>query len=212
MTALRKHKAKPLALDIREQWLDEAAARLAGELFEQYDAPEVRVSCGWPSKAATSVSKRRIGECWDSKASADGLHQIFISPTLDKAEDVLDVLVHELIHAIVGVKEGHRSAFRAVAVKVGLTGKMTATKAGPVLSAGLADLARELGDYPHAKLNPAKSGIKKQKGRLLKASCPECDYTVRVTKSWADLGMPICPVDGHAFKLEGSSEEDNGED
>src|SRR3989441_1526720 len=51
---------------------------------------------------------------------------------------------------------------------------------------------------------------KKQSTRLLKAECPECGYTIRLTKGWADLGLPTCPTDGAALALEGSSEGAEG--
>jgi rubrerythrin len=42
----------------------------------------------------------------------------------------------------------------------------------------------------------------KQTTRLLKAICPVCGYTVRVTKRWAEIGLPICPEDTEQFVLE----------
>lgn len=35
---------------------------------------------------------------------------------------------------------------------------------------------------------------KVQSTRLLKACCTSCGYTVRVTKRWADKGLPVCPT------------------
>lgn len=35
---------------------------------------------------------------------------------------------------------------------------------------------------------------KPQTTRLLKAACSSCGYTVRVTKRWADKGLPVCPL------------------
>jgi hypothetical protein len=43
---------------------------------------------------------------------------------------------------------------------------------------------------------PASSGPKKQTGRLLKACCAECGYTVRVTAKWLEVGPPHCPQHG----------------
>jgi hypothetical protein len=40
---------------------------------------------------------------------------------------------------------------------------------------------------------------KMQSTRLLKASCPEYSYTIRLTKKWADLRLPTCPTDGAAL-------------
>jgi len=55
------------------------------------------------------------------------------------------------------------------------------------------DLVASLGDYPHDGLTvPARP--KTQSTRMLKAMCPECGYTIRLTKSWADKGLPYCHV------------------
>ena len=37
---------------------------------------------------------------------------------------------------------------------------------------------------------------------MLKAECPECGYTIRLTKKWADLGLPTCPTEGGALALD----------
>jgi hypothetical protein len=37
---------------------------------------------------------------------------------------------------------------------------------------------------------------KKQSTRMLKAECPECGYTIRLAKKWAEVGLPSCPSDG----------------
>jgi len=41
---------------------------------------------------------------------------------------------------------------------------------------------------------------------MLKAECPECGYTIRLTKKWAEVGLPSCPTDGAALALDGAGE------
>ncbi len=43
---------------------------------------------------------------------------------------------------------------------------------------------------------PTSSRPKPQTGRLLKACCAECGYTVRVTAKWLEVGPPHCPAHG----------------
>jgi hypothetical protein len=62
------------------------------------------------------------------------------------------------------------------------------------------DLVASLGDYPHARLN-VSADRKVQSTRMLKAVCPSCGYTIRLTKTWADQGLPTCPNDGSTFTL-----------
>lgn len=72
-------------------------------------------------------------------------------------------------------------------------GKLTATKGGDAFWAWARPLLDECGPYPHATMTYTK-GAKVAKTYLLKASCPSCDYTIRLTKKWADRGLPDCPV------------------
>jgi hypothetical protein len=41
---------------------------------------------------------------------------------------------------------------------------------------------------------------------MLKAECPECGYTIRLSKRWPDVGLPSCPTDGAALALDGAGE------
>ena len=108
----------------REEWLLNAVGEMTA-LFSRngYAVPAVRVTCGWPSRSALAAKKRRIGECWDNSASSDGVNQIFISPCLDDVagpSGVLSTLVHEVVHAVVGIKAKHGKLFRKCAEAVGL--------------------------------------------------------------------------------------------
>lgn len=47
---------------------------------------------------------------------------------------------------------------------------------------------------------------KKQTTRMLKCECPQCGYTVRTTRKWLDVAVPVCPVHGHEMELEGVEE------
>ena len=73
------------ASQTREEWLGKAVERLA-PLFGSIGAPlsgDIRVSVGFPSRAARAHQKRHIGECWSPKHSAAQRHEIFISPVLE---------------------------------------------------------------------------------------------------------------------------------
>lgn len=184
----------------REQWLNAAV-----ESFRPYflghglTVPPLRISCGFPSKGATSPTKRRIGECWDGLTAADGKPQLFISPFLDEVATeggVLATVVHEIIHATIGCEAGHGPKFVKTMKRVGLAGKATATVAGPDLLPLIERVGGELGAYPHVKLS-LKLERKKQTTRMRKCECLACGYTVRLTQKWIDIGFPICPAVGH---------------
>jgi hypothetical protein len=181
--------------DNREAWLGAATLAL-GERFTAagYAVPTaIRVAIGFPSSGRLSS---RVGECWSPEASADGNHEIFIRADRSDPVDILAILVHELVHAVVGNAEKHGPRFRRCALALGLEGKMTATRAGPALKSDLAKLAENLGKLPHGAMN-WQAGRKKQTTRLLKVCCPECGYVVRVAGKWLDeMGPPHCPEHG----------------
>lgn len=180
----------------REEWLVKATALLAPHFKAAgYTIPtNVRMTCGFPSTKALSA-KKRIGECWSAEASGDKHFEVFISPVLDNQLEVLGVLVHELIHATVGLKAGHKGAFVTAARALLLEGKPSSTTVGEEFEAKIgAPVLRKLPPYPHTRLF-ATVKEKKQTTRLLKCVCPECGYTVRTTATWLEMGAPICPVD-----------------
>jgi len=50
--------------------------------------------------------------------------------------------------------------------------------------------------------------VKPQGTRLLKASCPGCGYTVRITQKWlTKAGTPTCPADGNRLEVEEKAEK-----
>lgn len=191
----------------RELWLTELQRRLEASFRRlSYPLPEaVRVTCGFPSRGGLGRKRRVVGQCWAPLCSTAGHVEIFISPTIDDAIEVGAVLIHELVHAAVGVSVGHRGAFRHVAVAMGLEGPMRSTVPGPELKRRLNALIETLGPYPHASLCPDSHlrthAPPKQNARMLKLACPICSYTIRTTRKWIDRGLPTCPC-GRVFEFD----------
>lgn len=180
----------------REEWLL-AAADLMRPWLQDLGAktPECRISCGWSKKAG-----KGIGWAWKCDAAKDFIGQVFISPELEDPGVVLATELHELIHISDDGESKHSGHFKRIAVAVGLTGRMTATIAGPELLLRLADVAKQLGPYPHSRLEP-KAKIGAQTTRMIKVSCPHDGYTVRCAKKWIEVGLPACPS-GHEMEAE----------
>lgn len=178
----------------REEWLMKAVKALV-PLFKQegYDVPEnVRVSVGFPYRAGGKA----IGQAWSSQCSKDETFELFISPVLAEPGIVLSTLVHEVVHAVVGLACGHKQPFGRCARAMGLEGKLTATVAGEELAKCLYTISCRLGEYPHAVLQPTDR--KKQTTRLLKIACEDCGMPLRVTRQWLDTyELPwTCPCGG----------------
>ena len=180
-----------IELSTREQWL-EAALEAVRPLFERrgYRLPACRVSCGF---ASSGTRNGYIGQCWSAAVSADRRNQIFISPVLEDPFEVLDTLVHELVHAVDDCRHKHGAEFRKIALAIGLEGPMRSAGAGPKLKLQLQQLAAALGPYPHAKLMLPAAAPRKQ--RRARARCETCGFTVPMLKAYLHVGPPICPQD-----------------
>lgn len=215
--------AAPKRQMTREEWLHLAIEALRPE-FEKIEFPlpeKIHVSVGF-GYGAKRESATILGQCWARRVSEDDVNHIFISPEMNDAARVLDVLIHELVHAADDCQSGHKGAFAKAAKALGLTGKMTSTVATPELAEKLRELAKAIGPYSHATLYPmgkpiqpkedpkpedpegapeeppVSSGPKKQGTRMIKVQCSskcECGgYVVRTTAKWIEVGMPICPM------------------
>ena len=171
----------------REAWLREAVALMRPYVRDRagLDVPDVAVSVGFPYGRG---GRHAIGQC--HYTTADGAPALFVHPELDEATRVLDVLLHEALHAALP-DVGHRRPFARAATACGLAGKPTATVAGDDLTPVLAGWLAKLGNYPHARVDTSK--VKKQTTRMLRASCPVDGYTVRVSRKWLEVGTPVCP-------------------
>jgi hypothetical protein len=181
----------------RELWLQNAVD-LVSPIFKNkgYTIPKVQVSCGFPS---TGNKSKHVGQCWGKSSTNDGTNQLFISPVLDESVQVLDTLVHELVHAVDDCLHHHGPEFKKIATDVGLQGLMREASAGPWLLEQLTSISRQLGKYPHSKINLSHSSSKKT-GPRPRAKCKKCGYEVTPLKKWLHMGPPLCPK--HTTEME----------
>lgn len=188
----------PYAEKTREAWLQRAVDALRARFdVAGYPLPtHLHVSVGFPSRGGLRGTRGvTVGQCWHGTASADKAPHIFISPLHTSAVDVLDTLVHELLHSALPLGAKHGPTFKRAGVALGLTkGTPKTLAAGVELRADLERLNAELGAWPHAALD-AKSLPKAQSARLAKVMCEGCGYVARVTRVWLDgPGAPIYPA------------------
>lgn len=189
----------------REEWLTQATTELrpAFEIAGSRLPEKIRLTCGFPLHAKRNNA---IGECWIDSASADKHYEILISPVLADPTKVFEVLVHELCHTARG-SFNHGVNFQKIATAMLLEpvnpnkrNAWGATKGANGFDQAYGDIIASLGVYPHAELT-FSNGKKKQGTRMLKADCPTCGYTVRLSSKWASYGLPACPVDGDLLAL-----------
>ena len=179
----------------RETYLQAAAEKLDKLYFSGRGntLPNIRVSCGFPR---STKGYKAIGQCWDGNMSEDGTFEIFICPTQAEPIRVIDILLHEMIHAAVGLECKHRGPFRIMAREFGFAGKLTATYAekGTTLHRALQKVADELGEYPHAEMTPKKKTAKKATGSVTFVSTRVETYKVTMRQTQVlEYGVPKDP-------------------
>lgn len=189
----------------REDWLVAATEQLR-PIFDLLGKPlptRIRVTAGHPINFKRN---RRLGDCHAAGDSADKSIEICVSPTVAKPLEVFIVLMSQLCRATAGALS-YGSSYAVIASEMGLvpTNKTTADewktcKGSPQFATLYGEMVSGLGDYPHAPLGVADA--RTQSTRMLKAFCPHCSYTVRLTSKWAAMGLPTCPLDGEVFTLE----------
>jgi len=186
----------------REQWLNAfiVACKPHFEEVTGHALPaNIRVSIGFPSSGAKS---KMIGECWSSCVTADDTFEIFITPTIDDPLRVADILVHELVHAAVGIDAKHGPRFKKAARALKLEGKLTATIGGEEFAEWASPIVDTLGAFPASAMTLTKGSAKKpQKNRWLKLECPDCGTITRTSRKALTL---ICEA------FEGSGVEPHG--
>lgn len=200
-------------VNTREAWLMRAVEVFRPRFVEiGLPLPEqIHVSVGF-SYGARAESGKVLGSCWARRASKDGANHIFISPESGDTVEVIETLLHELIHAADDCASGHKGEFAVAATRLGFLGPMTATPSSIELAAELMTIVETLGEYPHGALEiPSRktatvpagvtvgggklhSGPATQGTRMLKLQCPCCGYTVRTTAKWIATGLPSCPT------------------
>ena len=164
----------------RIAWLEQAYALLRTELLHEAP-PHISITFGFPSTGARKSSNQRLGEYAHRFIKGNKILDGFISlhPTIfNEPSRVLDVLLHEMIHAAVP-EAGHRGPFRKLALRCGLTGKMTSTVAGPDLKSKFETWLKDrlpLMPPGYGDLAPSR---KKQTTRMLKYVCPGCGQIIR---------------------------------
>jgi hypothetical protein len=188
----------PADLKTRESYLNAALDAMRPWFPETHPVPEkVRVSVGFPKGRAKGEV---VGQCWADGLSEDKHFEIFLTPTRgsDETEEVLLTLLHEMVHAAVGVECQHKGAFITVARGLGFVPKWTSSaNHGEELAARVAELAESLGPIPHGALTPSATKAT-QKTYMLLISHEPCGFKIRASKKQVEAAAPdiVCWVCG----------------
>lgn len=139
----------------RETWLRQLADMMAPKFAELgKPIPPFRVGTGFTSGGQYS---NHGGECWNKTCSADEHFEIFITPDQADPMEIAAILCHELIHAAVGLAEGHKGEFAKMMGKLGLKRPYTCSIPGPLFEAWVTPFLESIGELPHAALQYGRS-------------------------------------------------------
>lgn len=200
----------------REQWLNQCISMMLDEisiLWEIRSDLKIRVSVGHPPGSKGGV----IGVCHPMNDSKDGHNEIFINPILDNSKVVLTVVLHEVLHAVVDCKGGHRGEFAKLARLMGFIGRSLTkmntreleTELSPKRLACLAEYIDLLGPIPHQSLEG--NSLPKQTNRQRKVYCSDqtedCGFAFRtsvmqINKILNNFGSITCPNCGDDMIVE----------
>jgi hypothetical protein len=143
-----------------EEWLDHAVSALRS-YFAQFGhlVPIVEVSCGHGIDGYSP--KRKVntdGICLSKRYSKAHINQIYISPKYTEPLDVLNILAHELIHAVDDCFSMHGPTFKEIALDLGMTdsGDLFYDGNDKILEI-FSRIALPLGRYPRAGITYEES-------------------------------------------------------
>lgn len=172
----------------REAWLNKATDLINNHYAKKgYSLDDIRsniqMSCGYSPNSRVGSKNATLGVHIDPRASATGKHEIFLNPIMSDSLKVIDVLAHELVHAIqthlYPKDTEHGRAFVKICKAVDMTGskKFAQAKASEDFKKDLKNIISKIGDYPHGAIN-LNAKRKKQTTRMIKLEC-HCGYIAR---------------------------------
>ena len=171
------------------KWLQDALPELQKRVFgpAKLEIPKrLRLNVGMmPGKSG--AKNRTLGVCYKARVN-NGVSLITLniaSPdAMETSERILDILCHEIIHAIDDCENGHGPVFKKMAEAIGLQGPMRSTTATPELTKTLSKVVKSIGAFPEKPIKVA--GLKRDKNRMLKLICEgtedvACSHIIRAS-------------------------------
>tara|TARA_B100000575_G_C23124478_1_gene651266 strand:+ start:131 stop:829 length:699 start_codon:yes stop_codon:yes gene_type:complete len=198
------------------KWLQDALPELQKRVFgpAKLEIPKrLRLNVGMmPGKAG--AKNRTLGVCYKARVN-NGVNLITLniaSPdAMETSERILDILCHEIIHAIDDCENGHGPVFKKMAEAIGLKGPMRSTTATPELTKTLAKVVKSIGAFPE---KPITLTQRQDKNRMLKLICEGtedivCNHIIRASAQQIEnieLNSCLCCGEGE-YEVELSKAE-----
>ena len=211
--------------DTAEAWLRAAVDGLRPDFEAIGKTLPAAMRCNFGFTSHGSKKTGITGQYYDGGASTDTIPKLIIRCNTDDPAAILEAVVHQCVHAVVGVEEGHGKAFREVALRIGLEPPMRTSKAGKRLSERLHALSAELGPFPECppefrddrrrRQGKARRGSAEDAGKPPAEGGMPCrgyDYCARARPSGCGSACRCCPVDRDPMVLEKPLPDDDGDD
>ena len=116
----------------RSQWLTDAGKRLEALFVENgYRLPDYVIGSG-----NSDHSRARL------------VYQLIIANNINDPMQATSVLAHEMVHAVVGLDQGHGPGFEHCARIIGLEGNMATTTAGEAFNRRVRPWVEKIGPLP----------------------------------------------------------------
>lgn len=184
----------------REEWLKRAVRTLRPLLRKA----GIEMRSRWQVSMSLTGKRNAIGLCCYEAMSGSGKTvNIMVCPTLSDPIDVLDTLVHEMIHASLPLGTHHGSKFVKACKCVGwTTGKPTSAGASAEMREVLRRVADFLGPFPHDALKMFSVTGKGTKGGYWPVFESPVDprYRIQISaKALEKFGPPLCPISGQVM-------------
>jgi hypothetical protein len=189
-------ESTPLAL-ARVAYLVDAYRLLQRDLMPEAPAVE-SVALAWELPARRRRG-RSVNVCRHLPVVGSNVEALAITVRWGADDvEVLQGLAHQMIHAVVGLHNGHRPPFGRLAERIGLAGPAATSIAAETFREAVARLRLELPAFPEGGM-VLDEGLRKQRTRLRLWEC-SCVPPVKARVSRDDFDA-TCKVCGRAFRI-----------
>ena len=155
----------------REAWL-KAGVKAVRPDFEKAGLKvpaDLETIVSWPKGNKRAIGGQQFPASWsmDKKTNYIAISPVIIDPVM-----VLSILIHEMVHSAMPVRENHGKLFKAAAQSLGLVGPFKSSVPGDELKLKLMAWARKLDTYPHIQMldHDSEKAPPEPKGRTQRAS------------------------------------------
>ena len=186
----------------REEWLRHAVELIDEQIFnkslELEYHKDFQIACGWTRRPTVALGET-IYPYEGEDVSIDDFFPvtIHINCTIKDPIEMIEVLVHECIHAFKGIK-GHGKQFAEVAREVGFEKPYTKNHPSQFLVDNCTSIYNQLkekyGDFPGKAIVMKPQEKKEGQKRIIMLFCPACGMELKADRKMFEKHGQKCPT------------------